>query len=377
MMWVKRYNNEEGNLGESGLRELAKKNGLDTGKVKEYLNLRFTVLPSTIINGVEKKVDCQCKELSPGLGFRDLLMAQKPVGRFAVLLSGGVDSSILATLYDSPETEFIFVQTLVGNEQKYFEMVSSKLIGKKHIVTLTPELYYQYACEIYDQILDPVGDAAIISVYAAAKFAKSIGIDNIVVGEGGDESFGGYWMYPQFRPNNNDDMTIPLGLAASHASIGFGQIPSVFKEYWDGFKGNCLRHMMEWDRRIAIRDLFLWKNVYGGSLAGVTTHIPYYHPAVVDWSEKNLKTDDLVDANNSLKTKIWLKKFALSLGIPEEAVMRTKMGFASEIDNWVFSKMREETGFTSSVHVQMYPIWSLKRWCDGVGVSFDWKKCLV
>lgn len=374
MKWVKYYKSGDSAFS---FRECAKDNGLNESGIHQYLNLRFTVSPLTIVNNVTKTTDCRCKELSPGMGFRDLIVAQKPSSRFAVLLSGGVDSSVLATLYDSPETDFIFVQTLVGDERRFFEMVSSKLVGRKHIVTLTPELYYQYACEIYDEITDPVGDAAIIGVYAAAKYAKTLGIENIVVGEGGDESFGGYWMYPQFRPNNNDDMIVPINLPASHACIGFGHIPDVFKKYWDGFKGNCLRHVMEWDRRVALRDLFLWKNVYGGSLAGVVTHIPYYHPAVVKWAEDNLKMNDLVDMNNPLKTKVWLKNFASSIGVPLEAIVRTKMGFASEINAQVFERMARDTGFVSSVHVQMFPIWTLKRWCDGVGVSFDWKKYLV
>jgi asparagine synthetase B (glutamine-hydrolysing) len=356
----------------AGLRNKKDKK-LNREAVLSYLGMRFNVTPNTVIDGVTKTYIDGSPKLPEG-NLTDLLVAQKPDKPFALLLSGGVDSSVLAKLYDGPDTHFIFVQTLLGQERQYFDLLAKTLKGHIHVVTLTPRTYYDYACKLYDEMDEPVGDAAIISVYAGALHAKLLGLDTIVVGEGGDETFGGYWLYPDFIPQNNDNISIPFSLVRQHASLAFKIEPKEIVEYWNGFHGNCLLHQMQWDRNVALRDLFLWKNQWGAHLAGCECIIPFYHPQVGEWAALNLKTTDLVDWGDLLKTKVYLKNMALNLGVPVNCVIRNKMGFASEMNHDVWKWMSDDTGFNSQIHIEMYPLWSLDRWCKKLGVSFNWRE---
>ena len=124
----------------------------------------------------------------------------------ATLLSGGMDSSILAFLI-SKETNL--QQTLsvdyIGkkfNEGENAKSFSNK-IGSIHTsVKLDEEKFFSIFREIFSKIDEPNADSALISSFALAREAKKKGIKVLISGSGADEIFGGYSRYFSSLRNN-------------------------------------------------------------------------------------------------------------------------------------------------------------------------------
>lgn len=378
--WESRYFGANGKSGAS-LKGTGERR-LDRIAVKQYLGIRAVFEPRTLLKGVSKLTRCHCRPVKPVMP--DILLEQKPEGKFGVLLSGGVDSNILAKLYDGPETEFVFIQTPLGQERKYFDNIAGTLKGRTHVVDLTEELYYQYCKEIYDAIDNPVGDGAIVAVYAGAKKFAELGVKTMVVGEGGDEGFGGYWAYEKFSQMDAGKLAYDQATVLGHFGVAFEFYPEELMCYWqiDGFmdelrnyRESYLMTAMKWDRNKGLYANFLWKNITGAKLAGVNCLVPYAHPYIWWWAQRNLKRDEMVDPGSREVLKVYLKKLAISLGVPEENVYRVKMGFRSEATKATLALMRKDLDRGESF-TQIYSLWSLQRWCDTMGMREEYERCL-
>lgn len=132
------------------------------------------------------------------------MVADVPVG---VLLSGGVDSSIVTALAAraSPEAVKTFTISFPGHgafdEGPYARLVAShfgtdhrELVAEPATVGLLPQLAQQYD--------EPIGDSSMVPTYLVTKLVR----EHCTValgGDGGDELFGGYpqysWMLKQQR----------------------------------------------------------------------------------------------------------------------------------------------------------------------------------
>lgn len=354
---------------------------LDKKAVQDYLTMRYTMAPNTILKGVHKINT----GMGPATGENELarmLLEVKPKEPFAMLTSGGVDSSLLARLYDGPNVHHIFIQTLIGKERPYFDILAKTLKGKVHIVTLTDDDFLKMAGEIYDRIDEPVGDAAIVSVYAGAKHAKSLGLDTLVTGEGGDECFGGYWLYPEFKKCDEKKVLPEMALIQRHIGLAFGRIPYEVAAYWKACPvGQSTFWAMNWDRRMGYENLFVWKNIRGAQLAGIDCLMPYGLGQVEEFAKRvwSQAPEWIVDVHNQredCRTKLYLKNLAKEWGVPAACVERTKMGFASEASKKVMDLMRLEVGLDDRPlgHSEVFAIWSLARWCKSVGIKFDWRQ---
>jgi hypothetical protein len=87
------------------------KQGLNLRSIRDFLMRGYYPIPCTLFNGYYRAVrrvgdhdrlySCVRKP------FPDVLLAQKPDERFALHLSGGFDSSILAKLYDRDDADYI------------------------------------------------------------------------------------------------------------------------------------------------------------------------------------------------------------------------------------------------------------------------------
>jgi len=94
--------------------------------------------------------------------------------------------------------------------------------------------------------------------------------------------------------------------------------------------------------------------------------LPYLHPAVWWFASRSVPRDKIVSLANPLKLKIWLKEFALSLGVPEAAVTRTKMGFRSEASEKVLARMKKDLSSldpsSAAGHSEIFASWSWNMW---------------
>jgi asparagine synthase (glutamine-hydrolysing) len=120
------------------------------------------------------------------------LLADAPVG---VFLSGGLDSSILATVASQKIGEnlhslSIYFEDEKFSEKKYQDEVIKKIKGKHTSILLTETEFTKNFESILNDMDMPSCDG--INTWFISKYAKQAGLKAVLSGIGADELFGGY-----------------------------------------------------------------------------------------------------------------------------------------------------------------------------------------
>jgi asparagine synthase (glutamine-hydrolysing) len=123
------------------------------------------------------------------------LVADVPVG---VMLSGGIDSSLLAALASSESSERVSTFSIGFEERSFDELdlareVASRYGTDHHELVLRPD-----AAELLPAVVgafdEPFADSSALPTYLVSKLASEH-VKVALSGEGGDELFGGYFTY--------------------------------------------------------------------------------------------------------------------------------------------------------------------------------------
>lgn len=114
---------------------------------------------------------------------------------FGLLLSGGVDSGLLAAL---AKPDVVFTCKFPFGE-KYDEFAHAELVAKhlgiKHeVIEVTKEDFFKYLPEAL-AMYKPTTHFSLVPLYLVFKKAKEMGITHLLSGEGPDEYLGGYTSY--------------------------------------------------------------------------------------------------------------------------------------------------------------------------------------
>jgi asparagine synthase (glutamine-hydrolysing) len=128
---------------------------------------------------------------------RSRMIADVPLG---VLLSGGVDSSLIATLAAAESSSAVKAFTVgydVGRVTEVDEArATARAIGAEHhVFTLTEDDVVRLVPDVLSRLDQPLADQALVPLYAVSCFAR-MHVKVAVGGEGADELFGGY---PRYR----------------------------------------------------------------------------------------------------------------------------------------------------------------------------------
>jgi asparagine synthase (glutamine-hydrolysing) len=123
------------------------------------------------------------------------MIADVPVGSF---LSGGIDSSIIATLMQKIRGEKKIKTFTVGftslSEGREARETAEPL-GTDHTeITVTPEEYFEALPKAIWHFDEPVADPSALGLYFLAREARKY-VKVVLSGEGSDELFGGYNIY--------------------------------------------------------------------------------------------------------------------------------------------------------------------------------------
>jgi asparagine synthase (glutamine-hydrolysing) len=123
------------------------------------------------------------------------LVSDVPVG---VLLSGGVDSSLLAALAAQESAERIRTFSIGFEERSFDELDDARLVAERygtdhHELVLRPDaaLLLPALADAFDE---PFADSSALPTYLVSQLAASE-VKVALSGEGGDELFGGYYTY--------------------------------------------------------------------------------------------------------------------------------------------------------------------------------------
>jgi asparagine synthase (glutamine-hydrolysing) len=127
------------------------------------------------------------------------LIADVPVG---VLLSGGIDSSMLVALASEQSSEPVRTFTIGFEERHFDERSTARLVADRygtdhHEVVMRPDAValLPRMAEVFDE---PFADASAIPAYLVSQLARTH-VKVALSGEGGDELFGGYNYYVGHR----------------------------------------------------------------------------------------------------------------------------------------------------------------------------------
>jgi len=197
----------------------------------------------------------------PGLGafdavFRNAVRRQSEVDvKYGAFLSGGVDSSLVAAVARRERPDYpLHAFTLRFREQSYDEGLFAQQIAARlgiacDAVWVTPEAFPPVLAELIAHAGEPLADPAWVpTALLARRAAQEVKV--ALVGEGGDELFGGY---PTF-----------IGALVSER---YARLPSVVKRI-------CRRAVEAWppsDKKVSISFL-LKKFVAAAELDGMRRH---------------------------------------------------------------------------------------------------------
>lgn len=260
-----------------------RRDGLNLRSVREYLGKGYYFVPKTLFQGCHRAIlrvgDHDGLYARVERPFPDLLVAQKPPGRFALHLSGGYDSSILAKLYDSPDADYIH---FTGPESAKARALAATLKGTLHEIQITPELFIETAEEMVAHLSEPYAYEDVVYAYIASRKAKELGHTLVLSGDGAGAIWGGV----SFTPG-------PYSRKA----------------------------------------LIIWKTLDPNRLLGLRTLQPYMHGGLYAWAQTTpRRREPGVD-------KPFARDFCRELGMPEIVAVQKKSPWAGSLGERTDEKM--------------------------------------
>lgn len=306
------------------------------------------------------------------LAVKKQVMSDVPVG---VFVSGGLDSSILATLA-SQNIGRDRVHTFAAQfaEASYDESddaaVLAKQIGTRHIAVRTDdETLREALTHVTAGVAEPLADPAILPTFLLARAARRH-VKVILSGEGADELFGGYPTYlghklaPKYCaipsplrallrravlawPASGKKVTLEY-LAKRFVTdaerpwierhlrwfgTGLGTIPPLEAPGDDPVAAAMLL-----DYRNYLRDNLLVKVDRATMLSSVEARAPFLDHEVTAFA-LSLPSQLRV---HGLTTK-WVLKQAAEAWVPREVIHRRKRGLSVPVSTWINRGLRQET----------------------------------
>jgi len=310
---------------------------------------------------------------------KDRLTSERPIGAF---LSGGIDSTIVATLMQQESRSDVHTFSVGFTDQKYDESRFAKsvaqVIGTKHhekIVTPDPEMIMIQLGRALDQ---PFADSSIIPTYILSKFAR----EQLVValsGDGGDEAFAGYERYRagKFFDQINPLLIInPLRFVSAkgiqsqrirkllrHSKFttmnerykGFQSLleerdiknlldtqyfnvqrPDYFEDLWNSIPiANRIRHMQEMDIKTYLPGDLMFKADLASMANSLEVRSPFLDYRVMEFG---LSLPSKFKLKNG-QTKYILRELARKY-VPRSLIDRPKMGFGIPRSRWLREDLR-------------------------------------
>ena len=295
----------------------------------------------------------------------------------ASLLSGGIDSSFISALYTKISGKKINTFSVGYDEHKNYCELNFAKITANHInsnhtaIEINHKEYINHFEETLDMLEEPHGDSAAIPLNILSKYINKAGFKTVLSGEGSDEIFLGYESYAKFLKyyefektlskeqtfflndiigalQNNTKESEYLRRIVKKQSLynSFGEIYTdiqkkrLFKKVPSFKTENAKQDPVDWmsyiDLKIWLGEALLSKvdRISMGNSLEVRT--PFLDFNLVNYMfsvESDIKVGDT--------NKYLLKKIA-SKYIPSEIINRSKKGFNSPFNEWLFKEYKDK-----------------------------------
>jgi len=396
---------------------------LDLAAIKEYLTFQYIPAPKTVFQKIskflpghfvkiklendhllfseacywdlsEKKTvpvndETQLLEIVEQLlvdSVKKRLVADVEIG---VLLSGGIDSSLIASIAQKQSTQSLKTFSVKFNDSSLSEEKYSRLLAKElnteHYELVADEVTPDILFKVIDQIDEPMADPACIPTYMIASLASKH-VKVVLSGEGADEIFGGYPHYVHeklFTPLLRFNPTIrntaaacieamPLhGRAAKRLAHVFRSLPDIGLNRWVQVfsdrdietycSDNYYQHVRDRNPFAVIQSIFSSSTRKSILEKGIEADIKTWLP-----EDLLMKVDKMTMAHSleartpyldhklvefvtgldleykvsGMQTKTLLKRVAKKF-IPDTIINRPKQGFEIPLETWLLENFRE------------------------------------
>ena len=290
------------------------------------------------------------------------LRADVPVG---ILLSGGLDSSLIAALAAQEHPEPI--QTFTAgfrhrlDERPQARLVARAIGSEHHEVELDPaemNRRIEEVIPVFDALTSL--DAGIFTIYFILEKLKKYRAKVLLVGEGADETFGGYSWFRLSRPPLS---LLPLRVRTSlhHYAIsrmlrqGAPGRRLLHEQVVRGGEGDIFRQVSRWEIETQLPSHYLMKVDHATMAHSTEARVPYLDHRLVEFA---FGLPGCWKFAGSAFTpggeKAFLRQLAAGL-LPAETAARPKLGFPLSMGDVlksnrdkVLDSLLAETGFARS-----------------------------
>ncbi len=355
---------------------------------------RYYELPAPSVQKPPQNYSEACRGVHERLerSVQQRLVSDVPLGAF---LSGGVDSSVIATLasrhVDKLKTFSIGYQDApYFDETRYARMVSDKIGSEHHVFSLSEDDLFEHLDQVLEAIDEPFADSSAIAVHMLCQRTREE-VTVALSGDGADELFGGY------NKHRAEAMALrknALNVMARYTGKLWELVPASRQGKW----GNKVRQMRRYSRGVALSPhdrYWEWASWLSEKDATCLLAIPYSRKAFEDRKagilrsfgegegvDAVLRTDlslvlpndmltkvDLMSMDNSLEVRTpfldhEVVEYAFSLPtsfkvdhgstkkvlrdafrqeLPEGLLTRPKQGFEVPLREWVRERMQIKT----------------------------------
>ncbi len=296
------------------------------------------------------------------------------------MLSGGVDSSIVTTLFAKNIDKKVktFCLDFVGknqNENIDAEIVSKKINSDHFNKKIDHNIFYKSLENISGLLDEPISDNAVVSSYIISQMAKKNNIKVILSGAGGDELFGGYSRhYMSFKNLFIGSMQIESNFSNKLSKM----LPSSIRNYFYKIKSKSLKYISDTsgvnissllnilkDEKILDETIFEIEKIYKPFLEEkkinykkkiMSTDLLNYLPdnvlSLLDKTtmmnsiegrvplldhrivEHVYSSDNCIFKNNKLENSKSILKKIFKNDIPNHIYQKPKIGFNAPLDHW-------------------------------------------
>jgi asparagine synthase (glutamine-hydrolysing) len=334
-----------------------------------------------------------------GRAVESQLIADVPVGIF---LSGGIDSSCVATLAAERAGQRMKAFSIGFENQSFDESAYARLVASRlKVEHISETLHERNLLDVVDAALDkvdePFADPSLLPTFLLSRLAARH-VKVVVGGDGGDELWGGY---PTYRAQKYAALyrRIPaslrnrLSLAATHLPIrdGYQTFEWKVRRFTHRWDDDLLRRHLRWMSNVDLPELGLALPEARGMLpATLATSLP----ATSDWLNQVLALDFMTYMPGSVLTKVdrasmahglevrppfldnelvawafslpsryklrgtsgkFLLKLAARGAVPDQVIARKKKGFAIPLASWLSGPLRDRIAAVVSAS----PLWDL------------------
>ncbi len=306
-------------------------NGYNGEPVQYYFPEQSPLKPDNAVD-VEKQLYSTLSQV-----VEEHLVADVPVG---LLLSGGLDSSILASLASRQGPIHTFSFGFAGSavDERPFARRVSEFIGSQHeeILIQPAELLedLEQAVYFFDDLF---ADWGLITTRLLYKKCREKGIKVVIVGEGSDELFGGYDVFCHAFPKYGRQPVEwrLFQLYRAYAGRRYGKQYFAFRarmrEYLRQSGNDFFSAVRLFETRDQLPNNYVMKVDKASMSAGVEARVPFLDSRV---AERACRIPGTMLLNGRTEKKVlrqMAKKYDL---LPDEIIRRKKFG-ASIAANWM------------------------------------------